>query len=341
MKADIQFSLWHPAGLRVSILLKPEEVDFLDGTNLQEAIDIELNNFAEAGYTIAQPADPSVAAQLEDGEKVETITGIVFGKGNDTKLKQVMPRLYLFQDHRPYKAFTLFHEHIATLPTAIQELCKPLVDNPGLGEMQPPEKDQARKAGVYHECNFDIVVEPERNRDGSIMYSKNGEYIIYRYVRSVDGPQEQPTPAVTETAGHRNGNGKSAKLTEVQRNTIHALGTTYSGDKWDDNREAMVKWYGKERKPSANINSLNDLTTKEAADFQKRLEDKTTQAIKDIAKGIGMSNAELDNLCVTAEEKPLNQLRGVALSHILKEMLKAQQEWQSKQQVEFAESVPF
>lgn len=310
-------------GARVTFLREYEEMDSL---SMGQLIDEELHAMIDSGlYAVNQvdtePAQTKLAE--ENGAEKQQIIGYVLGRGNDTKLKKQMPRLYLYVDWRPYSPYTVFHEKLDTLPP---DIVKEIADyrkafdgntKPELlpGALQAPEKSQAESAGLFHACNFEAIVEPELDRSGQPKKNTGG-YIIHRYVSSVGAIA--PAPATTTTTTNGNGH-KEPLANRLTLNTLHALGTTYYGDGWDAKRLTLVQNRGANREPAMEISSSNDLYQSEAEMLCTGIEKMTRAQIEKLWQEMKLPARERKDMVAGATEQRYTDLAavgGVALTKV-------------------------
>lgn len=117
-----------------------------------------------------------------------------------------------------------------------------------------------------------------------------------------------------------NGNGKRAgQITDVQRNTLHALGMALYGNKadWDGDRATMVS-----NVTSLRTSSSSELWQTEAAQLITHLEESVRKAYETLADQLAAGLARFDPN-VLAE---IDQLHGVELANAYKELRKLQPE---------------
>lgn len=305
-------------GARVTFLREYEPMDAL---LMAQLIDEELSSMIDSGlYAVNQVDTEPAQAKLaeEGGAERQQIIGYVLGRGNDTKLKRQMPRLYLYVDWRPYSPYTVFHEKLDTLPpdivAEIADYRKAFDGNtkPELlpGALQAPEKTQAEAAGLFHPCNFEAIVEPELDRSGQPKKNSGG-YVIHRYVSSV-GAIAPAAPAATTATTNGNGKNHTEKLaSRPTLNTLHALGTTYYGDGWDTKRLALVKNRGASRDPAVEISSSNDLYQSEAEMLCAGIEKMTRTQIEKLWQEMKLPARERKDLVAGATEQRYTDLEAV------------------------------
>lgn len=350
--SNAMFGLFHRGtGVRVTF-----QIDWIDHDQEYNAfldeVGAAINTALANGYVLEQaatmPAQEKQAAN--NGAETQTIVGMVFGKGMDKKLNQIMPRLYLYVDHRPYAAFTIFHEKIATLPAAIQKIAAPLVTQPMIGELQAPEKQQAINTGLFHAVNFQINVEPDTDRDGNPKKNQGG-YTIYRYVSSVGAP-EAPQQAQSNSGHNSTTNGATPQAAAngvakgqgsavangtysatVGRKTLavlNSLGTYLYADGWDAKRHELAEWCGNQRTPPVHLASSNDLTEAEADLLIKGMENSIRRDCNNMFKDMKLgpqAQADLIADCNDRKVRDLNLISGVSLTHTANAIGAMYQEW--------------
>ena len=375
--SNAMFGLFHRAtGVRVTFQLDWID-DEQDYASFLSSVDAALNMTLANGYVLEQSATMPAASKeaASNGAEVHRIVGMVFGKGMDKKLKMIMPRLYLYVEHRPYAAYTIFHEKIATLPAAIQKLAAPLVAQPMLGELQAPEKAQAIATGLYREVDFQINVEPDRDHDGTPRKNSGG-YTIYRYVSSVgvdapvtqqESPQQaqpangyNPTTNGTAQRAATNGaakrddkpvaNGKYAPtMGKGTRAALNSLGTYLYSDGWDAKRHELAAWCGNQRQPAVHLESSNDLTEAEAdlliTGMENAIRRDCAAMFKDMKLG-PQAQADMIADCNDRKVRDLNLLSNVALTHAANAIAAMYQQWINQQMTEpeptdLTQDIPF
>lgn len=330
--SNAQYGLFDKStGVRVQFQLDWTEEDGGSFDEFCNSVGASIQVALANGYVLAQ-ADtlPAVEkAATTDGTEIHEIVGVVFGKGMDTKLKKVMPRLYLYLDHRPYSAYTIFHEKIDTLPPAIQQLAAPLVAQPMIGELQAPEKQAVINSGIYHQVNFKVVVEPMKDDSGAVKKNQGG-YTLFKYVSSVDGappaPTQQPAPSTQPTVEIK----LAARST---LNTLHALGTCMYADDWDNKRASLVAYAGSKRVPRAELTSSNELSEAEATQLIKGIEGKIRDGLAILLNTMQLSTDAAKQIIKTTNNHKIDTLDGlfgVPLTKAADKINALFKEWQEK-----------
>lgn len=170
------FKLWHPAGVQVQLTVRNPDPQSLDLyiINTMAAIEKAL----QQGFTVTEPVPV-------EGERIERIAGYVVGEYSD-KGGQFRPCVWLYpDDKRTFKVATVYPEHFDQLPFTVTES-----EWPG----QAPDIDTARKKGCFHDCKFEIVMQPKVDFNGEPRHTDDGK-IIYRFagVRGAKPAQQQTT----------------------------------------------------------------------------------------------------------------------------------------------------
>lgn len=280
-----------------------------------------IANLYSAGFT-DEPTTPA-----EGGEE-HTVTAYVLGLANDKNTGGKQPCIFCYTDYFDMCAFVLYSNHIEMLPFEVERT------QPWQG-WRPPKAD-AEGAGWLIPCE-PFTVTQEVMTDW-----KTGEPLLYedgpgkgkpkKFISHINGQpvprngDSAPVNQVTPVPVNGNGNGHKPAprnqvtedqpfdddsagpgMTDAEKATLHALGTTLYAKGWDTKRAELCKHLG--------VNSSNELTSAQARKLIHGMERKLYEQLCQAA-GTKKLSIEAAHEITKSERngKPLDKLTGVALT---------------------------